>query len=216
MPPARSRYLAEIAETVRGYHATAAEQARLAREAQQLDAAGRLLSECGGDGTPAAKLAAERRGALDHRARRLLETWPSLKAKYERDELISTVRGRETRSALTTTTLSGTRIRKVVPPEFGDHGDLLRWLLRENLPGRFPYTAGAFATKRDQEDPTRMFAGEGDPFRTNARFKLLSRDSAATRLSTAFDFGDALRLRPGRTPRRLGQGRQLGGFDRHP
>ncbi len=187
VPPARSRYLAEIAETVRGYHATAAEQARLAREAQQLDAAGRLLSECGGDGTPAAKLAAERRGALDHRARRLLETWPSLKAKYERDELISTVRGRETRSALTTTTLSGTRIRKVVPPEFGDHGDLLRWLLRENLPGRFPYTAGAFATKRDQEDPTRMFAGEGDPFRTNARFKLLSRDSAATRLSTAFD-----------------------------
>ena len=187
VPPARSRYLAEIAETVRGYHATAAEQARLAREAQQLDAAGRLLSECGGDGTPAAKLAAERRGALDHRARRLLETWPSLKAKYERDELISTVRGRETRSALTTTTLSGTRIRKVVPPEFGDHGDLLRWLLRENLPGRFPYTAGAFATKRDQEEPTRMFAGEGDPFRTNARFKLLSRDSAATRLSTAFD-----------------------------
>ncbi len=187
VPPARSRYLAEIAETVRGYHATAAEQARLAREAQQLDAAGQLLSECGRDGTPAAKLAAERRGALDHRARRLLETWPSLKAKYERDELISTVRGREARSALTTTTLSGTRIRKVVPPEFGDHGDLLRWLLRENLPGRFPYTAGAFATKRDQEDPTRMFAGEGDPFRTNARFKLLSRDSAATRLSTAFD-----------------------------
>ena len=68
-----------------------------------------------------------------------------------------------------------------------DHGDLLRWLLRENLPGRFPYTAGVFAIKRDQEDPTRMFAGEGDPFRTNARFKLLSRDSAATRLSTAFD-----------------------------
>jgi isobutyryl-CoA mutase len=187
VPPARSRYLAEIAETVRGYHATATEQARLAREAQQLDAAGRLLSERGGDGSAAAKLAAERQGALDHRARRLLETWPSTKAKYERDKLISTVRGRETRSALTTTTLSGTRIRKVVPPEFSDHGDLLRWLLRENLPGRFPYTAGVFATKRDQEDPTRMFAGEGDAFRTNARFKLLSRDSAATRLSTAFD-----------------------------
>ncbi|MGB8363824.1 MAG: methylmalonyl-CoA mutase family protein, partial [Rhizomicrobium sp.] len=85
------------------------------------------------------------------------------------------------------TTLSGTRIRKVVPPEFSDHGDLLRWLLRENLPGRFPYAAGVFATKRDEEDPTRMFAGEGDAFRTNARFKLLSRDSAATRLSTAFD-----------------------------
>ena len=142
VPPARSRYLAEIAETVRGYHATATEQARLAREARQLDAAGRLLSERGGDGSAAAKLAAERQGALDHRARQLLETWPSTKAKYERDKLISTVRGRETRSALTTTTLSGTRIRKVVPPEFSDHGDLLRWLLRENLPGRFPYTAG--------------------------------------------------------------------------
>ncbi len=187
MPPARSRYLAEIAEAVRGYHATAAEQARLAREAQQLDAAGRLLSESGGDGTAAAKLATERRAALDHRARRLLETWPTVKAEYDGEELVSTVRGRETRAGLTTTTLSGTRIRKVVPPGFSDHGDLLRWLLRENLPGRFPFTAGVFATKREQEDPTRMFAGEGDPFRTNARFKLLSRDSAATRLSTAFD-----------------------------
>ena len=187
VPPARSRYLAEIAEAVRGYHATAAEQARLAREAQQLDAAGRLLSESGGDGTAAAKLATERRAALDHRARRLLETWPTVKAEYDSEELVSTVRGRETRAGLTTTTLSGTRIRKVVPPGFSDHGDLLRWLLRENLPGRFPFTAGVFATKREQEDPTRMFAGEGDPFRTNARFKLLSRDSAATRLSTAFD-----------------------------
>jgi methylmalonyl-CoA mutase len=187
VPPARARYLAEIAETVRDYHATAAAQSRLARETQQLGAAARLLDQCGRDGAAAAALAAERWSELDPRARRLLETWPTVKARYDGDQLVSKVRGRETRSALTTTTLSGTRIRKVTPPSYADHGDLLSWLLRENVPGRFPFTAGVFATKRDQEDPTRMFAGEGDPFRTNARFKLLSKDSPATRLSTAFD-----------------------------
>src|SRR5262249_12456876 len=88
---------------------------------------------------------------------------------------------------LTTTSLSGSVIPKISLPPFEDHGELLRWLRRENLPGSFPFTAGAFELKRAEEDPTRMFAGEGDPFLTNARFKLLSKDSKAKRLSTAFD-----------------------------
>jgi len=83
--------------------------------------------------------------------------------------------------------LSGSKVPKVALPKFEDDGEILRWLMRENLPGYFPYTAGVFPFKRENEDPTRMFAGEGDPFRTNARFKFLSRDMPAKRLSTAFD-----------------------------
>jgi methylmalonyl-CoA mutase len=97
------------------------------------------------------------------------------------------VRGKEVRSRLTHTSLSGTQLPKVALPKYQDHGELLRWRLRENLPGEFPYTAGVFHFKRENEDPTRMFAGEGDPFRTNKRFHLLSRDLPAKRLSTAFD-----------------------------
>jgi methylmalonyl-CoA mutase len=97
------------------------------------------------------------------------------------------VRDREIRTQQISVSLSGTRIRKVALPRYEDHGEILRWMLTENVPGAFPYTAGVFAFKREGEDPTRMFAGEGDPFRTNARFKLLSKDSEAKRLSTAFD-----------------------------
>ncbi len=86
-----------------------------------------------------------------------------------------------------TTTLSGTKVRKVVLPRFEDEGEILNWLMRENVPGSFPYTAGVFAFKRENEDPTRMFAGEGDAFRTNRRFKLVSEGMDAKRLSTAFD-----------------------------
>src|SRR6186997_3286585 len=91
------------------------------------------------------------------------------------------------RSRLTSTSLSGSKVPKVALPKYQDHGELLRWRMRENLPGEFPFTAGVFHFKRENEDPTRMFAGEGDPFRTNKRFHLLSRDMAAKRLSTAFD-----------------------------
>ncbi|MCP2936545.1 methylmalonyl-CoA mutase family protein, partial [Salmonella enterica subsp. enterica serovar Typhimurium] len=90
------------------------------------------------------------------------------------DEHVVTIRGKELRTGLVTTTLSGTRLRKVALPRFTDEGELLRWLMRENLPGYFPYTAGVFPFKRENEDPTRMFAGEGDAFRTNRRFKLVS------------------------------------------
>ncbi|MDE2478605.1 MAG: methylmalonyl-CoA mutase, partial [Betaproteobacteria bacterium] len=121
------------------------------------------------------------------RERALLADWPKLRQAYQGDELVQKVRDRELRTALTHTTLSGTRVPKVALPPFEDHGELLRWLLLENLPGHFPYTAGCFAFKREDEDPTRMFAGEGDPQATNQRFHLLSQGMPARRLSTAFD-----------------------------
>ena len=187
VPPARLRYLAEIAETVRGYHHRAAEQSRLARERQQLLASKRMLGQAGKDSTALDALAGERDATLDARSKELIETWPETKKAYSGEEYVARVRDREVRTRLTHTSLSGTKVPKVALPKFEDHGEILRWLLRENLPGSFPFTAGVFAFKRENEDPTRMFAGEGDPFRTNRRFHLLSKDMPAKRLSTAFD-----------------------------
>ena len=113
--------------------------------------------------------------------------WPKTKAAYAGDEYVVKIRDKEIRTALTTTSLSGTKIRKVALPSFEDDGEILRWQLRENVPGSFPFTAGVFAFKRENEDPTRMFAGEGDAFRTNRRFHLLADGMPAKRLSTAFD-----------------------------
>ncbi len=113
--------------------------------------------------------------------------WPQVRESYSGDEYVVKIRDKEIRTQLTTRSLSGSRIPKVALPGFEEHGELLRWMMRENLPGSFPYTAGVFAFKRENEDPTRMFAGEGDPFRTNRRFKKLSEHAEATRLSTAFD-----------------------------
>jgi isobutyryl-CoA mutase len=185
VPPARVRYLAEIAETVRGYHARAGVQSRIARERQQLAEAKRML----GADAPAKldALLAERDAALAPESRALLDSWPDTLAAYAGDEQVVRVRDREIRTRLTHTSLSGSRIPKVALPGYEDAGELLRWRLRENLPGMFPFTAGVFHFKRENEDPTRMFAGEGDPFRTNRRFHLLSTDMPAKRLSTAFD-----------------------------
>ena len=113
--------------------------------------------------------------------------WPEMQKAYAGDEYVVKIRDKEIRTQLVSTTLSGTKIRKVALPRFEDHGEMLRWLMLENVPGSFPYTAGVFAFKRENEDPTRMFAGEGDPFRTNRRFKLVSEGMDAKRLSTAFD-----------------------------
>ena len=191
VPPQRVRYLADIADSVRGYKATAAGQAALAREAQQLEASARMLQAADGDAAAPAQrlreLSAQRSAALAPRSRDLLEDWPRLRQQYQGDELVQQVRGRELRTRLSHTTLSGTRISKVAVPRYEDHGELLRWLLLENLPGHFPYTAGCFAFKREDEDATRMFAGEGDPQATNRRFHLLSHGMPARRLSTAFD-----------------------------
>jgi methylmalonyl-CoA mutase len=132
-------------------------------------------------------LITERDKALSAEAKALLRDWPLIRQSYSGDEQVTKIRDREMRTALTTTSLSGTKVPKVALPKFEDDGETLKWLMRENLPGYFPYTAGVFPFKRENEDPTRMFAGEGDPFRTNARFKFLSRDMPAKRLSTAFD-----------------------------
>jgi len=187
VPPSRQRYLAEIAAEVRGYHEKARKQSALAREIQQLQRSKEMLEKAGGDGRALLPLIREREDRLDARARNLIENWPAVKASYSGDEYVVKIRDKEVRTNLVRTTLSGTKIRKVILPRYEDHGELLKWMLLENLPGSFPYTAGVFAFKRENEDPTRMFAGEGDPFRTNARFKFLSKDSEAKRLSTAFD-----------------------------
>jgi isobutyryl-CoA mutase len=187
VPPSRQRYLAEIAGTVRNYHDTVSEQVKIARERQQLVESRRMLTESGRAAGELDALIAKRDELLDPRADKLLQTWSQLKQDYSGDEYVVKVRDREIRTTLTSTTLSGTKIPKVILPKFEDHGEILRWLLLENVPGKFPFTAGVFPFKREGEDPTRMFAGEGDAFRTNKRFKKLSEHSDAKRLSTAFD-----------------------------
>jgi methylmalonyl-CoA mutase len=182
IPPKRQRYLAEIAETVRGYHQFAVQQSKLARERQQLAATKAML---GKEVPEIDSLIAKR--SLDADVKALLDSWPETLKTYSGDEHVVKVRGKEIRTALRSTSLSGTKVPKVALPKFDDHGELLRWRLRENLPGEFPFTAGVFHFKRENEDPTRMFAGEGSPFRTNRRFHLLSKDMPAKRLSTAFD-----------------------------
>ncbi|HJV80255.1 fused isobutyryl-CoA mutase/GTPase IcmF [Noviherbaspirillum sp.] len=186
LPPARTRYLAEIADTVRDYHKNTARQVKLARERQQLQEAKRMAAACSKT-ADLDDLIAERDNSLDASAKKLLAMWPDMKAAYAGDDYVVKIRDKEIRTRLVQKTLSGTTIRKVQLPKFEDHGEILRFLMAENVPGSFPYTAGVFAFKRENEDPTRMFAGEGDAFRTNRRFKLVSEGMDAKRLSTAFD-----------------------------
>jgi len=191
VPAARTRYLAEITDTVRGYKKRARSQAKLAREIQQLREAARMLEEGKPDRAKASEaaidLAVKREENLGLAERKLLAQWPDMQAAYAGDEYVVKIRDKEIRTALTTKSLSGTVIRKVALPQYEDHGEILKWLMLDNVPGSYPYTAGTFAFKRENEDPTRMFAGEGDPFRTNRRFKLVSEGMDAKRLSTAFD-----------------------------
>ena len=239
VPAGRARYLSEIAETVRGYHADVERQAGIARERQHLREARRLLEEAGeagrtgetgrteetsrageaertgeaggageagepGPGTAALerleRLERARDEALDPRARALIEHWPEMKAAYSGDEYVVRVREREIRTALRHTSLSGTSLPKVALPRFEDEGRILEFLMKENLPGHFPYTSGVFPFKREGEDPSRMFAGEGDAFRTNRRFRMLSAHAAAKRLSTAFDSVTLYGFDPARRP----------------
>ena len=191
VPAARTRYLAEISDTVRSYKKRARSQATLAREIQQLRETGRMLKEDDPNKANAYQavldLAAQREAHLGAAEKKLLSQWPTMQAAYAGDEYVVKIRDKEIRTALTTKSLSGTTIRKVALPQYEDHGEILKWLMLDNVPGSYPYTAGTFAFKREGEDPTRMFAGEGDAFRTNTRFKLLSSGMAAKRLSTAFD-----------------------------
>ncbi len=191
VPAARSRYLAEITDTVRSYKARARSQAKLARELQQLRETARMLhdDDAARDGAKntVLRLAEQRAAQQDPAAAKLLDQWPQMQKAYAGDEYVVKIRDKEIRTGLVHTTLSGSKIRKVALPAYECHGELLKWLMLDNVPGSFPYTAGTFAFKREGEDPTRMFAGEGDAFRTNRRFKLVSEGMPAKRLSTAFD-----------------------------
>ncbi len=185
VPGDRVRYLSEITETVRGYHQRTEELAEAARRVQRLEAVTAELAEDEQGGVPA--LLERARTALPGEIADQLTGWPAVVESYSGDEQVVTVRDKEIHTKLTRESLSGNKIPRVALPSYADHGELVRFWRRENLPGYFPYTAGVFSFKRDGEDPARMFAGEGDPFRTNRRFKLLSEGNAATRLSTAFD-----------------------------
>lgn len=185
VPSSRVRYLAEISETVRGYLEESNRQARVARERQQLLSTQRML---GTENEKISVLIEQREDDLTSENKKLLEQWPTLKESYIGVERVETTSsGKEIRTRLGSETLSGNWVSRVSVPQYEDEGEILKFLKRENLPGMFPYTAGVFPFKREGEDPARMFAGEGDPARTNRRFKKLSEHSEAKRLSTAFD-----------------------------
>jgi methylmalonyl-CoA mutase len=204
VPAGRVRYLADISDTVRGYKRRARQQSRLARELQQLRATAKMLQTDKPERHRAVEavedLRTTREAQLDPAAKKLLAMWPEMQKAYAGDDYVVKIRDKEIRTRLVHTTLSGSKIRKVALPAYEDDGELLKWLLLENVPGSFPYTAGVFAFKRENEDPTRMFAGEGDAFRTNRRFKMVSEGLPAKRLSTAFDsvtlYGNDPDLRP--------------------
>lgn len=187
VPPARNRYLAEISDTVRSYHDATRVNADGARRAQHLRTAALLLAETGANVVEIEALLAEQEAAIDPQVARDLAAWPGIRDQYKADELVVRVRDQDLHTALWRQTLSGTRFPRVALPRTTDAADLVHYLREENLPGSFPFTAGVFPFKREGEAPARMFAGEGDPFRTNRRFHLLASGQPATRLSTAFD-----------------------------
>ncbi|MEC3977114.1 fused isobutyryl-CoA mutase/GTPase IcmF [Amycolatopsis sp. H20-H5] len=187
IPASRSRYLADIADAIRGYHRETGKQVAAVRRREHLAAAKEELAavNAGTDALDGLLAAAE--SAVEGEPTALLARFHELAESYRADELVVKIRDKELRTQLWRETLSGTKIPRVALPRHTESGELLSFLRREHLPGYFPYTAGVFPFKREGEDPARMFAGEGDPFRTNRRFKLLSADSEAKRLSTAFD-----------------------------
>ncbi|NCI48596.1 methylmalonyl-CoA mutase family protein [Sediminibacterium roseum] len=189
IPPKRVRYLSEIAESNRAYDTWVNEQAVIASRLYQvngvIEAAKESATSC--DEPALLNLQSHFEKQLHPDCKLLIAQWPSVVKKYTADFFEYQVRDKLIKQPLTVTSLSGTRIPKVVLPKYKDWGDILRWQLQENLPGEFPYTAGVFELKRQGEDPTRMFAGEGGPERTNKRFHYVSLGQPAIRLSTAFD-----------------------------
>lgn len=198
IPPKRVRYLAEIAENNRGYDQWVNEQVTIASKLYQINGAMESVSGEVAAGLLEVKKSFEKK--LHPECQQLIEQWPALVQQYAADFFEYKVRDKIIRQPLSTTSLSNTRIPKVVLPKYKDWGDILRWQLQENVPGTFPYTAGVFELKRQGEDPTRMFAGEGGPERTNKRFHYVSLGQPAIRLSTAFDsvtlYGEDPAVRP--------------------
>ncbi len=192
IPPERIRYLSEIAEAIRKYHKKTAEQAASVRKRWHLlETADLLTAPDDAERVPLLdilnKEAASISQTIVKETEDLLRSWPEMQQAYGGDEYVYHVRGKELRVPLYSESLSHTMIPKICLPKFLDPGHIYSWMRRENLPGYFPYTGGVFPLKRTNEDPTRMFAGEGGPAQTNRRFKLLSENYAAKRLSTAFD-----------------------------
>lgn len=197
--PDRVRYLAEIAEANEEYSIWVSEQCKIARQLFQVKG----VLDLNKDKATTAVLKDmynTLEAGLDKECRRLLNEWPETIKRYKADEFIFKVRDKEIRQALYSESLSKLKIPKISLPRYEAWGDILRWLLTENVPGEFPFAAGVFPLKREGEDPTRMFAGEGGPERTNKRFHYVSLGQPAHRLSTAFDsvtlYGEDPHVRP--------------------
>ncbi len=187
IPPKRTRYLSEITETIRGYNEKVEDQKSIAQKLYGLDQSAEVLKDKKEALKAIEEAKAELKLDLDPHNLKILEEWEAKKANYEGEEYTYEVRGKEIKVKTTTESLSHTQIPKVILPRYEAWGDILKWSLQENVPGEFPYTAGVFPFKRQGEDPTRMFAGEGGPERTNRRFHYVSKGLPAARLSTAFD-----------------------------
>ncbi|MCD4741264.1 MAG: methylmalonyl-CoA mutase family protein [Desulfobacteraceae bacterium] len=192
IPGSRSRYLSEISDSVREYHKKTQEQSDAVRARWHLNETEAVLEKSGSDNLSVAieilkQLTRESENKVDKETDETLYEFKGLEAVYTADNLVYRVRNKELKIPLFTKSLAGTKIPKVAVPKFKDPGEYYEWMRKENVAGSFPYTAGGFPLKRADEDPTRMFAGEGGPSETNKRFKLLSESYPAKRLSTAFD-----------------------------
>ena len=185
IPPKRVRYLSEIAEAIYEYDENVQQQATIARKLYQLKGAVDILKPADDDNIH--RTIAELEQQLQPESKKLLGGWAAVQERYSKEFYEFQVRDKVIKQPLTYKSLSGTVISKVVLPKYSDWGDILTWQLQENVPGEFPFTAGVFPLKRDGEDPTPMFAGEGGPERTNRRFHYVSLGQPAKRLSTAFD-----------------------------
>ncbi len=200
IPPSRVRYLSEISETVRKYNRWVDEQSQAAARWQALSETLDLLKDKGEEAKNLRQLFEEAKNQVNPEVREIVKGWEEKKARYRNPEYVYKVRGREIRVATHTESLSHLQIPKVAMPPFRSWGEIVRWSLSENVPGEFPFAAGVFPFKREEEDPTRMFAGEGGPERTNKRFHYVSYGMPARRLSTAFDSVTLYGEDPGRRP----------------
>ena len=204
IPPERTRYLSDITACIGQYHNETNAQSDLLREAWHLEETEKHFRDTNRTGddllTELKTKTQEINTRITKETRASIREWEEVKSVYSQDELIYNVRNREIRIPLFTESLSHQKIPKVSLPDITDPGEAFRWMREENVSGRFPFTAGVFPLKRVDEDPTRMFAGEGDPHRTNSRFKLLSENYEAKRLSTAFDSVTLYGYDPDRRP----------------
>ncbi|SHM28905.1 methylmalonyl-CoA mutase [Chitinophaga jiangningensis] len=199
IPPARVRYLAEIAEAIGDYGTWVNEQCKIATQLYQIAGVMKLQLD-DAKMTTLGDIQQQLQKELHPDCKQLIDNWPALQQQYTAEFYEFRVRDKVIKLPNYSESLSHSRIPKVSLPKYSDWGDILRWQLTENVPGEFPYAAGVFPLKREGEDPTRMFAGEGGPERTNKRFHYVSLDQPAKRLSTAFDsvtlYGEDPAVRP--------------------